>query len=100
MPFVGGQSHERQRNGRLFAAAGYARAGTGLRSGSGIAADGSGVDGSTAGAGASALAIERSPAMARPDRLVRGGGDADSARCKSGVLAGGRGGRDGTVDAR
>src|SRR5260364_181117 len=71
MPFVGGQSHERQRNGRLFAAAGYARAGTGHRSGSGIAADGRGVDGITAGAGASALAIDRSPAMARPDRLVR-----------------------------
>src|SRR5260363_218256 len=98
MPFVGGQSHERQRNGRLFAAAGYARAGTGHRSGSGIAADGRGVDGITAGAGASALAIDRSPAMARPDRLVRGGGDADSARCKSGVRARGRGGRDGTVD--
>src|SRR5260364_213845 len=77
MPFVGGQSHERQRNGRLFAAAGYARAGTGHRSGSGIAADGRGVDGITAGAGASALAIDRSPAMARPDRLVRGGGDAN-----------------------
>src|SRR5260363_238317 len=60
MPFVGGQSHERQRNGRLFAAAGYARAGTGHRSGSGIAADGRGVDGITAGAGASALAIDRS----------------------------------------
>src|SRR5260363_155987 len=36
MPFVGGQSHERQRNGRLFAAAGYARAGTGHRSGSAL----------------------------------------------------------------
>src|SRR5260363_91718 len=66
MPFVGGQSHERQRNGRLFAAAGYARAGTGHRSGSGIAADGRGVDGITAGAGASAVGVMRIQPDANP----------------------------------